>query len=179
MMTLRLSSADQQYFVQNAYHVADIDRAIERWHSVTGLGPFLVRRHIQLNNVRYRGQPTNLDISAAFVQSGSVQVELIQQHCNSPSAFRDMFADDQEGFHHVAVAPSDRPATLEHYQRLGFDIASEFQTVGGGGAAYVDTRAIFGHMVEVYEVSERITQLYALVANAATDWDRQQLVIEL
>lgn len=178
-MPLRLSRPNEQFFVQNAYHVADLDSAIERWHSVTGLGPFLVRRHIQLTNVHYRGGPTTLDISAAFVQSGSVQVELIQQHCNRESAFRDMFADDEEGFHHVAVAPLDRSAMLGHYKALGFDVASEFETVGGGGAAYVDARKAFGHMIEVYEVSERITRLYERVAAAAADWDRRQLVIEL
>lgn len=178
-MTLRLSSPDQQCFVQNAYHVADIDDAIEQWHALTRLGPFLVRRHIQLADVRYRGRQASLDISAAFVQSGSLQIELIQQHCDSPSAFRDMFAADEVGFHHVAIAPSDRTAMLDHYSSRGCDVVSEFDTIGGGGAAYVDARSTLGHMVEIYKVSDRISKLYELVASAAAEWDRRQLVIEL
>lgn len=178
-MAFRLSSADHQEIVQIAYHVPDLDEAIAGWHSATGLGPFLVRRHIQLSEVRYRGASSNLDISAAFVQSGDIQVELIQQHCGSASAFRDMFTENEVGLHHVAIAPSDRGAMLDHYRQLGFDIATEFHAAGGGGAAYVDARRALGHMVEIYEVSDRIRRLYDQVAASAADWDRRQLIVEL
>ena len=78
--------------IQNAYVVADLDAAIERWHRLWGLGPFFVRRHIVLPQVRYRGRAAALDISAAYVQAGPIQVELVTQHDAAPSAFRDMFA---------------------------------------------------------------------------------------
>ena len=178
-MALLFSEPDRQHFVQNAYHVADLDTAIERWHSATGLGPFFLRRHIPLADVHYRGVPTTLDISAAMVQSGDLQIELIQQHCSSQSTFRDMFGPTDEGLHHVAVAPSDGAAMLAHYRSLGFAVASSFMTQAGGGADYVDARSMFGHMIEVYRISDRIVNLYERVAAAAADWDRRQLVIEL
>ncbi len=38
--------------IQNAYYVTDLDAAIARWHALWGIGPFLVRRHIALPEVR-------------------------------------------------------------------------------------------------------------------------------
>jgi hypothetical protein len=165
--------------IQNAYHVADLDAAIGRWHALWGLGPFLVRRHIVLPDVRYRGRAATLDISAAYVQAGDIQVELVQQHCGSPSAFRDMFAPGAEGLHHVAVIPDDYDALLAHYRAQGFEVATELRTASGRGAAYVDTRALLGHMVEVYWPSEGLDALYREVAAAACGWDGRQLRIEV
>ena len=113
-MALLFSEPGRQHFVQLAYHVADLDDAIERWHATTGIGPFFLRRHIPLANVCYRGEPSKLEIGAAMAQSGDMQIELIQQHCDTPSAFRDMFRRTEEGLHHVAIAPSDEVAMLNH-----------------------------------------------------------------
>lgn len=165
--------------IQNAYHVADLDEAITRWHALWGIGPFIVRRHIVLPQVRYRGQPAELDISAAYVQSGDLQIELVTQHNDAPSAFRDSFAPMEEGLHHVAVVPDDYDALIAHYAALGFPVATELRTASGRGAAYVDTRRMLGHMVEVYWPSPGLTALYRDVADAARRWDGRQLVIEV
>lgn len=178
-MALLFSKPERQRFVQIAYHVADIDRAMARWHAAVGVGPFLLRRHIPLEDVRYRGQSCALDISAAMAQSGDVQIELVQQHCDSPSTFRDMFDRAEEGLHHLAIAPDDGPRMLDHYQTLGFDVATSFLTSAGGGADYVDARPLFGHMIEIYRISDRIVRLYDRVADEAERWDRRELVIEL
>lgn len=168
-----------QRILQNAYHVADIDEAIDRFHALWGLGPFLVRRHIQLAQVFYRGQPASLDISAAYVQAGDLQVELVMQHNDTPSAFRDAFAAHEEGFHHVAVMPADYAATLAHYAAQGFPVVTELRTASGRGASYVDTRPLLGHMIEVYPPGPGLTALYAEVARAAAEWDGRTLRMEV
>lgn len=165
--------------IQNAYVVDDLDAAIARWHAAFGLGPFFVRRHLALAEVRYRGRPAQLDFSAAYVQAGPVMIELVQQHDAGPSAFRDMFAPGQQGFHHVAIVPSDYQAQLRHYEVLGCPVAMELRTASGRGAAYVDTRSLHGHMTEVYLPTEGLSAVYRDVARAAADWDGQQLVIEV
>ena len=169
----------QHRTIQNAYVVDDLDVAIERWHRLWGIGPFFVRRHIVLPEVRYRGRAATLDISAAYVQAGSIQVELVTQHDLAPSAFRDMFAAGEAGFHHVAVIPDDYDVLLAHYRAQGFEVATELRTASGRGAAYVDTRAMLGHMVEVYWPSESLNALYRDVAAAAANWDGRQLTIEV
>lgn len=165
--------------IQNAYYVKDIDAAIERFHRLWGIGPFLVRRHIVLAEVKYRGRPSRLDISAAYVQAGPIQVELVTQHDDTPSAFRDAYAAHQEGFHHVAVLPEDYDALIASYAKQGFPVATELRTASGRGAAYVDTRPMLGHMVEIYHVSEGLKALYREVERAAETWDGRQLTIEV
>lgn len=165
--------------IQNAYYVRDVDAAIRRWHALWGLGPFFVRRHIALPMVLYRGAPAQLDITAAYVQAGPIMVELVTQHDDSPSAFREMFAADQEGFHHVAVLPDDYEQLLASYASQGYPVVTELRTASGRGAAYVDTRAMLGHMVEVYWPSAGLLQLYRDVQHAAERWNGRELVIEV
>ena len=167
-----------QNIIQNAYFVNDIDAAIDRWHALWGIGPFLVRRHIVFQSVTYRGASASIDLSAAFAQAGPVQIELIAQHDESPSAFHDMFAPGTEGLHHVAIMPDNYAQTIAHYARLGYPVAGEVHSAGGRGAAFVDTRPLLGHMTEIYVPGEGIAQLYRDVAAAAATWDRRQLRIE-
>lgn len=168
-----------QHIIQNAYLVNDIDQAIERWHGLWGLGPFFVRRHIVFASVTYRGKPSKIDMSAAYVQAGPVQVELVAQHDDSPSAFRDMFAPGSEGLHHVAMIPDNYEQTVTHYTALGYPVAAEVLTAGGRGAAFLDTRPLLGHMMEVYMPGDGIKALYRDVAAAAASWDRRQLKMEI
>ena len=165
--------------IQNAYYVVDLDQAIERWHRLWGIGPFFVRRHIVLPEVTYRGVPAQLDMSAAYVQAGALQIELVTQHNAAPSAFRDVFAPGQEGLHHVAVIADDYLAMLAHYAALGYPVATELRTAAGRGAAYIDTRPLLGHMTEVYLPNDNLVALYREVAAGAASWDRRVLRIEV
>jgi hypothetical protein len=165
--------------VQNAYFVQDLDEAMERWHSTFGLGPFIVTRHIKLEQAFYRGAAMPLDISAAFVQSGVLQIELLCQHNLGPSAFRDMFARGQEGLHHVAVFAEDYAKVVSGYQDQGFAVASVIVAAGGMGATFIDTRKLMGHMLEVYRVTDGLRAFYRLVAEAARDWDGRTLAVEI
>lgn len=166
------------HIVQNAYVVRDLDDAIERWHAAFGLGPFVVSRHLQFERVLYRGAPMALDISAAFVQSGELQIELICQHSPEPSAFRDMFAQEEEGLHHVAVFTEDYDRLVGACTSHGFAVATELAAAGGIGAAFIDTRDVWGHMLEVYRDNGSLRRFYRLVADAARDWDGRALIIE-
>ena len=76
--------------MQAAFIVDDVEAAALRWVRTTGIGPFLHVPHIQLAEYDYRGERrSGLDFSVALAQSGGVQIELIQQHCDNPSAYRD------------------------------------------------------------------------------------------
>ena len=96
--------------VQNCYVVNDLREACKRYNEVYGVGPFFVFDHIQLVKNWYRGTEMPLDISAAFVQSGDLNIEFIQQHNDGPSCYRDMFKPGEEGFHHTAIFCKDYDA---------------------------------------------------------------------
>lgn len=178
-MSVRYSTPERQCVVQIAYHVPDLDEAMRRWTATAGIGPFVVRRHIRLDEVCYRGIPATLDISAAHAQSGDVQIELVQQHCTAPSAFRDMFDARGQGLHHVALFPEDHAAMVGHYRAQGFEVATDLWTAEGRGASYVDTRSLLGHMTEVYRVNESLLEFYALVRSAADTPGGRGRLIEL
>ncbi len=177
-MSVPFSSPDRQIFVQIAYHVSDLDTAVRRWHAMTGIGPFIIRRHIQLDQVRYRGELSSLDMSAAHAQAGAIQIELVQQHCDHASAFRDMFAAGAEGVHHLALFPNNHDSMVAHYHACGFATATELITAERRGGTYVDTRAMLGHMVEVYRSNDSLIQFYEQVAQAAVEWDGCNLIVE-
>ena len=45
------------------------------------------------------------------------------------------------------------------------------RTAGGQEFAFHDARHELGHLVELYEPSPAVRRLYAMVADAAADWD--------
>ena len=165
--------------VQTAYVVKDLDQAIERWHAAFGLGPFIVNRHISIEQALYRGTSMPLDISAAFVQAGDIQIELLCQHNPEPSAFRDIYGEGQEGLHHVAVFPDDHDQLVSSLQARGFAIATELCFGQGLGASFIDIRDLSGHMLEVYRDNGSISTFYKLVAAAARNWDGHSLIVDV
>ena len=158
-------------FVQLAYHVPDIFEAAERWAAERGAGPFYINEHIPIERAIYRGQPGEFDHSSAYGQLGSVMLELVQQNNDGPSAIRDMYAPDEQGLHHCATIVPNFEEELARYEALGFTIANRFVLAGGMEFGFVDTVAVYGHMVEVYEGLPGLLDFYALIAAAAEGWD--------
>ena len=169
----------QQRIIQNAYYVPDLDQGLARFNALWGLGPFFVRRHIELQNVTYRGAPAELDISAAYAQSGGLMIELVTQHNDAPSTFRDRFAAHETGFHHVALDFADHDERVAQFSAEGFEPVTSLVTSEGRGATFVDTTVLLGHVKEIYRVNDSLKQLYADVRAAAESWDGKQLYRDL
>lgn len=160
-----------RHFMQVAIMVQDIERACMEWVRTTGIGPFLHVPHVVLEEYDYRGTPASgLDFSVAIAQSGGVQIELVQQHCDSPSAYRDTIAKGQGGFHHLAVYTDDYETAYARYVDQGF-VAAVDGTFGGFRFSYVDTTASIGCMVELIEKNPLQSDFFARIAQAAQNWD--------
>jgi hypothetical protein len=158
-------------FFQAAWVVNDLEEAMHRWIKTARVGPFFVIPHQGVKETCYRGTPTPIDFSGALAQSGPMQIELIQQHSDTPSAYRDTFAAGEEGFHHMCSFVEDYDAEVEHYRQQGAALA--FNGVVGDDMrfAYVDTRATLGFMTEIIEERQAARDLFKMVADAAIDWD--------
>jgi catechol 2,3-dioxygenase-like lactoylglutathione lyase family enzyme len=157
--------------VQLAYAVPDAATAAVRWAEQFGAGPFFVRRHIPLVDVVHRGRPADFDHTSAYGQWGDVMVELIQDHGNRPSVVGDVFPPGTSGLHHLAFILDDVDATIRRLLAAGHELAMSARTPGGVEFHFVDTVATLGHMLELYPSSERLLAFYAMVADAARDWD--------
>ena len=160
--------------VQTAYVVNDLDAAMKQWLQTVRCGPFFVLREISFEGFRYRGAPGSLVISVAMAQAGSIQLELIQQHSDGPSAYRDSFPKGSSGLHHIGLFTNDFDQEMARLQALNCPLAHEAHfgdERGNVRFGYVDTRAVLGCMLEYVEDRPLIREICATVANAARDWD--------
>ena len=158
--------------LQIAWVVKDLDAAMKYWIEVQGVGPFFVMRHCPATNILYRGRPVNVDFDTGLAQANGVQIELIQQNNDAPSAYRDVYGPGEEGFHHTCVIVPDIEATLAHYASRGAPVSMR----GDFGAvrfAYIDTRAHVGTMTEVVGEHPDIRAFFKLIADGAVGWDSE------
>ncbi|MFN3231662.1 MAG: VOC family protein [Alphaproteobacteria bacterium] len=163
--------------VQNAYVVNDLESACRRLHAIYGMGPFLGGGDSALGNHVYRGRASDpIEIRGVFVQSGDLNVELVEVRSNGPCAFTDLYKEGREGLHHVAVFCVDYEAARNEMVAAGYPVASEFEVGFGAKICYVDTSAALGHMIELYPEHEFIRAMYAQTREAAANWDGKQLI---
>ncbi len=164
--------------VQMAWVVNDLEEAARRFSRIYGCGPFLMNRHIKLGDPRYRGQPMATDFSTALAQAGEVQIELIVQHDETPSVYRDLHAAGSEGFHHIAVIVPDVALEVERYRALGFEVGFSGR-FGTAEFAYIDTSPAIGHMIEILPDVPMLRGFFGMVRRAGEDWDGSEVIREL
>ena len=157
--------------LQVAYVARDLDAALTRWIEHMKAGPFFVLEHLEAVETTYRGQPTDPDISIALGYSGGVCVELIYQHDDGPSVYRDVHGGAGQGFHHWGVASETFDEDVERYQAMGHELAFGGRVVVGGRFAYMDTVAELSGMIELIEWTPKVCELFANMEAAARDWD--------
>jgi hypothetical protein len=128
----------------------------------------------------HRGGICEARFSVALAMNGGVQIELIEQHNDMPSAYRDTVPKGATGFHHVGILENDYDEALSYYTAEDHEIAGS-GALGDVRYAYVDTTTILGHMIEVIEDTESIRALFAAVEQAHETWDknRETLVQEM
>ena len=51
----------------------------------------------------YRGTASGVNVQVAIAQAGPVQIELIKQHCDRASVYRDLIEQGESGFHQLCT----------------------------------------------------------------------------
>ena len=154
--------------IQHAWVVPDLDSAMRHWNKMLGVGPFLVNRNLQISDPLYRGKPHEVRFSTAVAQSGSAQIELVEQHSDGPSAFRDTVPLGETRLHHVATIATDYDQELARYAQ--YEIAAEGR-FGDIRFAYFDTSSTVGTMLEILEDRPAIRAFFGAIRKAAERWD--------
>ena len=155
---------------QQALFVPDIASAVDHWVATTGAGPFFLAPHHTTDWFRYRGEDVEADVSYAFGYAGDIQIQFIEQHDDTPSLYREMYADGEGGFHHVGVLADDYDGERQRLLDQGFEIATELRA-DGATAVYFDTRASIGAYTEVHSTPERIMTTFERWKAAHHEWD--------
>lgn len=156
---------------QNGYVVRDIEAALRHWTETLGVGPFYYFDRVPIEEFRYRGEPSPLEVSIALGNWGALQIELIQQRNDAPSMYRDFLAAGHEGLQHVAVWTEDMDGELEALARAGLEIGQSGQIGRSGRFVYLQTEAHPGTVVEVSEVSGGKGRFFERIAREAESWD--------
>jgi len=146
---------------QYAYFVSDIEEASHKWHRLYGAGPFILVPHHKTDKFQYRDTPQEADVSYAFGYLGDTHIQFIQQHDDTPSIYRDMYADGEEGFHHVGCLVNDFAGARQRMLDLGFVNACELWA-DDVNAAYFDTREVNGGFTEIHGDPPHILASFAM-----------------
>lgn len=165
--------------MQLAYLVDDLDAAARHWAQFAGCGPFFALRHLTFQTCLYRGAPCTADISVGIAYSGDIQIELIQQHNDAPSIYRD-FAQrgNSQGGHHVGVLSADIDADLAHLKAMGHEPVQWGDMPNGMRFAYVESPAHPGAMVELIGATPGVTAFFGQMRDVARNWDGKDAIIE-
>ena len=155
---------------QVAYVVEDMDRALKYWIEVINAGPFFVFEHALLENQRYRGGPSDVEVTLAVGNSGDIQIELIYCENDAPSVYKEFRDAGKSGVHHIGLMPEDYTKTIELYRSLDFEPAFEC-SIGGTDLVYFDTVKTLGHFTELWDNSETFLEFQRSVREAARTWD--------
>ncbi|WP_380876505.1 glyoxalase [Sphingomonas sp. DBB INV C78] len=156
---------------QVAYLVNDVRASALAHHRLFGSGPYFVADNIPLRTCLHRGRPAPLDHTSAYGQWGDLMIEFVQQNNEGPSAFRDLYAPGEEGFHHVALIVDDLAETRAQFAADGLAEALYAEMNDGFAFVMVDGVARYGQMIELYEGRPALTGFYAMVRDAAAGFD--------
>lgn len=154
--------------VQIAWAVSDLDEAATRWARNFGAGPFFANRHFSFAASE---MDVELELSIAIGRWANVEIELIQQHCDTPSWLFETGPDGSPKMAHIAWYADDLLAEVDRLGKLGFGLVHLGSDEGGATMAWVDTRPIIGAVSEIYrDDPERRARKRAIEAAAET-WD--------
>jgi hypothetical protein len=157
--------------VQIAYTVADIATGMRDFTARLNIGPWFVTGPFETPEGQYRGKPTRLELTLAMTFAGHVMVELIAQHNDVPSVYREYIERRGHGFHHWALGSKSFDDAVARYRGQGYAVAFSDRSPRGNRVAYIDTTAELSGMVEIIEMTEVLEARYAMIYEASRTWD--------
>jgi hypothetical protein len=155
---------------QLGHVVDDVVAAALAWVGTFGVGPFHVLPVVDQRLTYSDGEERSIRVQVAVAQAGPVQIELIQQHCTTPSFYRDWSRNGTSAFHQVATVTGDYDAKKAHFRAAGHAVVAE--SLGGRfRVAYVDTVAAFGFYTEIVEQTPGFLAQLQTISETCAGWD--------
>lgn len=158
---------------QLGYVVPDLERAIDTWSRVRGVGPFFVAEKLEMPDFWFRGERSDPVCTLAIAYWGDLQLELVYQHNDAPSGYREFLEATGGGLQHHAYFSGDVAADAERCLAAGmrmlhdglspFDRATRFH--------YLETPGEIGTVQEVIQMTPTKRRNFATMKAAAAEWD--------
>lgn len=166
--------------------VRDAEAEARHWAETVGVGPFIFFRNMAFDaDYQYRGQTAEPPVvTIAVGQSGPLQVEIIQQHNDAPSAYRDYLESGREGMQHVSTW-AETPEQYDEYRARM--LAEDHVIVHEGRAAGSDVRFVYfegpGRGWPLLEISEALLPVIRPLSETLTamnaTWDGSNPLMEI
>jgi hypothetical protein len=112
-----------------------------------------------------------VDISLALANSGTLQIELIQQRNDAPSLYLDFLRAGHEGLQHLGYGTHTFDADVARLLEQGYSIGHAGSVSGRGPFVYLLTESHPGTIVELFDMSQGRERVFAGIAAAAQNWD--------
>ncbi len=151
--------------------IRDIEAAMRHWIEVCGVGPWYYIDKLPVTAFRYHDQEfDDIHLSVALANSGEVQLELIQQRCETPSMYQDFLGAGHEGMQHWSSWPVDYDDRLERALANGYSVGQAGDTPRGR-FVYLRQEGHPGTVIEMAHMTDTRRRIFDAVRAAAIDWD--------
>tara|TARA_B100000424_G_C22738986_1_gene400110 strand:+ start:180 stop:716 length:537 start_codon:yes stop_codon:yes gene_type:complete len=159
--------------------VEDFNDPINHWTNNLNVGPFVILEHLDLKDVYYDANDTNIDFSVALAYSGDLQIELIKQHCDTPSIYNDYVGNKKNNVHHFCTFSKEIETDIRNLESIGYKNIQGGKTQDGGSFAYLDKKDNYGAILEIAQLSEGGYAMFNLIKNAAKKWDGKTSIVTI
>ena len=155
--------------VQLAYVPSDWDATLRYWTETMGVGPFFLFEKLQLEGMKFKGEPNDAAFTLAIAYWGDVQIELVRAENDAPAHYNGEYAV-HDRLNHVLILVDD----FAEAERVVADAGAEVVVsgkFGGGEVMYVDPGAGPGSLVEILKPGPGGMDMFDMMKAAAQDWD--------
>ena len=153
---------------QLGYVVEGLETAAWSWVEKAGVGPWTVIPHVTLDYFNYQGEPSEVEMGIAMAFTGSMQIELIQQHNKAPSMYQDFMNDFDEGIQHVCFYPEDYDSALTSLTEKGMKVGQD-GAIRGMRFAYLE--GMDGNILEIGDIPKSVRFRRQEDIASAANWD--------
>ena len=164
--------------MQMGFVVEDLDDAIDYWTKKMNIGPFIKLEGIDLIDQYYKGKPADLDFSGALSYTGGMQIELIKQHCDTPSIYNEYINNEKGELHHLCCLTTDIENDISILESQGYINIQGGKTQDNGQFAYLDTQKKERPIFELTQLSQGGLSFFNMVEEAAKNWDKKTTLLE-
>lgn len=156
--------------IQLAYFPTDFDATMKYWIETVGVGPFFVLNDVRLDEMKYKGEPTDAVFTMAIGYWGDIQIELIKTDSDAPSLYSGEYAV-RDRLHHVCVFVESIAEARAACAEAGAQVIVEGKVGADGEVIYVDPGQGPGHVIEYLQPLSGTEGLFQMMKDAARDWD--------
>jgi methylmalonyl-CoA/ethylmalonyl-CoA epimerase len=154
--------------MQIAFAPKDFDVALKHWTETMGVGPFFLMENIVLEDLRYRGEPSNFVFSLALAYWGDIQIELIRRENDAPSIYDGKLGD---ALHHTCILTDDIEKARDIALQSGATVLVEGKVGPDGHVLYLETGGGPGSIVEILQSASGSAGLFQMIKDASVGWD--------